>query len=84
MENWSKYEPRFRYMMLDRLRQDCEYYLGYGNRNTHSLWADDEKDQIENMKAIWLTFPITDTPEWLTWTDILYYEDQMCKGDETL
>lgn len=27
MEDWSKKEPRFCYMLLDRLRQDCEYYL---------------------------------------------------------
>ena len=77
MENWSKYEPRFRYMMLDRLRQDCEYYLGYGNRNASQLWAGNEKDQIENMKALWLTFPKEDTPEWLTWGDILEYEGMM-------
>ena len=70
MENWTKYEPRFRYMMLDRLRQDCEYYLGYGNRNASQLWAGNEKDQIENMKALWLTFPKEDTPEWLTWEEI--------------
>lgn len=79
MEDWSKYEPRFRYIMLDRLRQDCKYYLGYGNRNPGNLWASDEKSQIENMKAIWNTFPKEDTPEWLTWDDILEFERKMCK-----
>lgn len=79
MEDWSKYEPRFRYMMLDRLRQDCKYYLGYGNRNPGSLWAGNEKDQIETMKAIWNTFSKEDTPEWLTWDDILEFERKMCK-----
>lgn len=77
MENWSKYEPRFRYMMLDRLRQDCNYYLGYGNRNPNNLWADNEQDQIDNMKAIWLTFPEEDTPEWLTWEDLENYAKRM-------
>lgn len=77
MENWSKYEPRFRYMMLDRLRQDCVYYLGYGNRNADQLWACDENDQIENMKALWMTFPEEDTPEWLTWNDILDFAKKM-------
>ena len=80
MDDWSKYEPRFRYMMLDRLRQDCNYYLGYGNRNPNSLWAGDEKAQIENMKALWNTFPKEDTPEWLTWDDILEFEKKMIKG----
>lgn len=78
MEDWSRYEPRFRYMMLDRLRQDCNYYLGYGNQNPNSLWANDEKAQIENMKALWNTFPTDDTPEWLTWEDILEFERKMC------
>ena len=77
MENWSKYEPKFRYMMLDRLRQDCNYYLNYGNRNPHSLWAGNEKDQLANMKAIWLTFLEEDTPEWLTWEDLENYAKRM-------
>ena len=77
MENWSKYEPRFRYMMLDRLRMDCVYYLGYGNRNADQLWTCDEKEQIENMKDLWLTFSEEDTPEWLTWNDILDFAKKM-------
>ena len=43
------------------------------------LWAGDEKSQIENMKALWNSFPEEDKPEWLTWEDILEYEKQMCK-----
>ena len=78
MENWSKYEPRFRYMMLDRLRQDCTYYFGNGNRNPKNLWAGDEKSQIQTMKDIWNTFSEDDTPEWLTWEDILEFERKMC------
>ena len=78
MEEWGKYEPKFRYMMLDRLRQDCNYYLGNGNRNPNSLWAGDEKRQIQDMKDIWNTFDKEDTPEWLTWDDILEFERKMC------
>lgn len=78
MEDWTKYEERFRYMMLDRMRQDCDYYLNYGSRNPKSLWALNEQDQIDNMKALWKTFPKEDTPEWLTWEDILEYEKRMC------
>lgn len=70
MEKWTKYEPRFRYMMLDRMRQDCNYYLGYGNKNPKNLWAGNEKDQIENMKALWNSFIDEDKPEWLTWEEI--------------
>lgn len=43
---------RFNYMLLDRLRCDCEYYLGYGNRDAnHSLWAHDEQKQIDEYAA---------------------------------
>ena len=41
----------FKYQLLDRLRSDCEYYLNYGNRHPKSLWAGDEKLQIEFMKC---------------------------------
>lgn len=79
MENWGKYEARFRYMMLDRLRQDCKYYLRINATTPNVLWAEDEKTQIENMKALWNTFPEGETPEWLTWDDILEFERKMCK-----
>ena len=77
MEDWTKYEPKFRYMMLSRMKQDCNYYLGYGNRSTNHLWAGDERSQIENMKALWNSFPEEDKPEWVTWEELLDYEKQM-------
>lgn len=76
--DWGKREAKFRYMMLDRLRQDCDYYLNYGGRSRNSLWAGDEKKQIQTMKDIWNTFDEADTPEWLTWDDILEFERKMC------
>ena len=51
MEDWSRYEPKFRYMMLSRMKMDCDYYLGNGGRSTNSLWAHNERDQIANMVA---------------------------------
>ena len=30
---------QLRYQMLDRMKQDCEYFLGHGNRVTKYLWA---------------------------------------------
>ena len=77
MEDWHRHDLKFRYMMLSRLRQDCDYYLGYGNQNPKSLWAQNEKDQIENMVALWKTFDPDDRPEWLTWGDIVYYALKM-------
>lgn len=77
MEDWSRYEPRFRYMMLSRMKQDCDYYLGDGHRSTNHLWARDERSQIENMMALWKTFDKDDKPEWLTWADIVEYTQKM-------
>lgn len=80
MEDWAKYEPKFRYMMLSRMKQDCDYYLGYGNRSANHLWAGDEKSQIENMKVLWNGFSDEDKPEWLTWDDLLEYERNMIQS----
>lgn len=81
MEEWVlKSEPKFRYMLLDRMRQDCRYYFGNGNRNPENLCQGDEKAQIEAMKALWNSFPEEDRPEWLTWEDILEFERKMIGG----
>ena len=56
MEDWNKKEPRFCCMLLDRLRQDCEYYLRIGG-SANCLWADSEKEQIQTMIDIWNSFP---------------------------
>lgn len=70
-------EKRFQYQMLDRLRSDCEYYLGYGHRNTRCLWAGSEEGQIEEMKKIWNSFSDAEKPEWLAWKQIEKYERDM-------
>ena len=78
MNDILKSDAKFRYMMLDRMRQDCEYYLGNGNRYAKHLWAGDEVKHIANMKAIWNSFPEGDKPEWLPYEKILEYEKKMC------
>ena len=77
MEDWSKYEPKFRYMMLSRMKSDCDYYLGNGNRSTNHLWAGNEVDQISNMIALWNTFEPEDSPEWLTLDELIEYAHRM-------
>lgn len=67
----------FRYQMLGRLQGDCNYYLGYGNRNPRVLWAQDAKSQIDLMKALWDTFTLNGKPEWLTKEDIKKLEKEM-------
>ena len=74
-------DKRFQYQMLDRYRCDCDYYLGYGNRNPDILPSKDEKEHIESMKRMWLSFPDGEKPKWLTWNQILEYEKAMCTKD---
>ena len=40
----------YAYLLLGRLRQDCDFYLGYGGRNAKILWAGEESDHIKKMK----------------------------------
>lgn len=70
-------EEKHIYMMLSRLQMDCDYYLGWGNRNTKRLWAGSEKEQINEMKTLWNKLDDNKKPEWLTWDSILEYEEQM-------
>ena len=69
-------DNRFNYMMLDRLKSDCEYYLVNGGRNAkQSLWAKDEQKQIDKMREIYDSLPTK--PEWLTMEQIDEYAARM-------
>ena len=74
-------EASFRYQLLDRMRSDCDYFLGYGQRNTKYLWADDEVEQIAAIKAIYNSFPEDQKPEWLTLEQITEYESKMVNSE---
>lgn len=73
----SPYTNNYKYMLLNRMKMDCNYYLGNGNRLKKYLWAEDEKEHIENMKALWNSFPVNEKPKWLTMEEIENYEMQM-------
>ena len=68
-------DNKFDYMMLDRLRQDCEYFLGNGNGSERNLWAGNVEDQIAEMRKIYDKLP--EKPEWLSLEDIDKYEKDM-------
>ena len=38
-----------KYCLLDRMRIDCEYFLGFGARHEKYLWAGNVEAQIESM-----------------------------------
>ena len=71
------WDDRFRYMLLDRMRMDCGYFLGYGYGCEKFLWAGNVAGQIGYMKALWNSFPEDGKPEWLTMEQILNYAKQM-------
>lgn len=70
-------ENKFNYQMLSRLQQDCEYYLGWGSRNTKGLYYHDVKEQIQAMKNLWNGFANDCKPQWLTMEQIEEYEKAM-------
>ena len=70
-------EEEFQYMLLDRMRSDCNYYLGAGGGHPKHLWGVTEKNHIGYMKAIWEHFADDKKPEWLTMEQILDYERKM-------
>ena len=70
-------DEKYRYMLLDRMRTDCAYFLGNGNRHVKYLWAGNVEDQITCMKMLWNSFKPGDKPEWLTMADIESFEKCM-------
>jgi NAD(P)H-flavin reductase len=71
----AKQDSAFNYQLLSRLQQDCEYYLGHGNRAKKHLWALDEAEQIKKMKELYEGFH--EKPEWISLEDIARYEAAM-------
>ena len=63
------------YQLLDRLRADCEYFLGAGNRVEKHLWAGSVYAQIVKMRELYDALP--QKPEWLTEEAIDDYADRM-------
>ena len=70
----------FNYQLLGRLRSDCDYFLGAGNRSERQLWAGNVADQIAKMKELWSSFPEDSKPQWLSMEDIMQYEKDMGAG----
>ncbi len=65
------------YQLLDRLRSDCEYYLGAGQLSEKHLWAGSVEAQISKMRELYAALP--EKPEWLTEQDIDRYEARMSR-----
>ena len=66
---------QFEYQLLSRLKLDCDYFLGVGNRYEGHLWAGNAQDQIAKMRELYAILP--EKPEWLTAQDIDTYAESM-------
>ena len=76
----TKYEKNpnsSNYLMLGRLRSDCDYYLGHGRRCEKYISGKNGVDTISEMKKLWNGFPADSKPERLTMEDIEEYEREM-------
>ena len=77
MKIWiSQRDKKYRYMLLDRLRQDCEYYLN-GHECVNHLWGKTEEEQIDYMLFIWDLFTENEKPEWLSREQIIEFGKRM-------
>ena len=70
-------DMRFAYMMLDRLRLDCECFFGGISNRSKTI---DIAGTIAEMKRRWAEFADDEKPEWLPWEKILDYEKRMAGG----
>lgn len=68
------------YRLLNRLKADCDYFLGAGGRAEKHLWAGNVREQIAKMRELYASLP--EQPEWLSPEDIDRYEQQMTSGQE--
>jgi len=73
----SKKDNSLNYMLLDRMRSDCEYFLGNGDGHEGVLHQRSVDGQIAEMKKIWNDLPKDEKPEWLNMDGILDYETKM-------
>jgi hypothetical protein len=62
-------------MLLSRLQQDCEYFIGHGYGVEKHLWAGSVEAQIAKMKELWNELSVK--PEWLSLEEIEEYEKKM-------
>lgn len=74
-------DKKYNYMLLSRLKSDCDYFLGHGLRNEKHLWAGSVDRQIAKMRELYNMFSDDEKPEWLTIDQIDEYERKM-KSDE--
>lgn len=67
---------QYLYMTLDRMKQDCKYFLSGHNCNKF-LYSGSIEEHIADMKAIYNSFEPAERPEWLDMQQIEEYNREM-------
>ena len=70
----------FEYRLLGRLKEDCEYFIGNGNRYEKHLWTGEVISHIKLMIELYEMLP--EKPEWLTENEIKTYQYVMTHDTE--
>ena len=78
-EPFARHTRENDYRMLGRLKQDCEYFLGYGAGNEDALYYKNVAAHCDAMEKLWNSFEAEDKPEWLTMEQIQEYRDKMTR-----
>lgn len=66
------------YMLLGRMRSDCNYFLGNGNGYEGHLWGGSVEAICGEMERLWNS--LKEKPEWLTLEQIKNYRREMMKA----
>lgn len=72
-----KEDNKHNYMFLDRLKSDCDYFLGNGNGYLGHLYYKDVDKHIDEMRKIYNSFSEEERPEWISLEDIDHYHEKM-------
>ena len=74
---YTEHPKKYEYMLLGRMKQDCEYFLGNGNGYEGHLYGGSVENICAEMKKLWNSFNEDEKPEWLSLEDINSYEVRM-------
>lgn len=73
---------RHELMLLDRMRTDCEYFLGNGFGSKRHIWAGSVESQAAAMRSILGNIPEDERPDWMDERTIAEYERAMLLARE--
>lgn len=70
-----KQESTIKYQLLSRMKQDCLYFLGFGNRCEKHLWGGTAEKHIDFMRIVYAE--LEEKPEWLKASEIEQFSRDM-------